>query len=174
MPTCLQQTERIQLKASFKIAMAVLPMTVLSAAQAADSIVGTWRLVSWVEEETENKIKRKHFDDNPNGLVIFTGDGHMSNIFTNSERKPPAAPRPTDEEATQLYRTMVAFSGSYKTESNKLTFYPEVSWNQAWNGTEQTRFFEVQGDRLQWKTALLLSPFDGKQVVATLVWERAK
>ena len=69
---------------------------------------------------------------------------------------------------------MVAYAGTYRTEGNKLIMVPEVSWNQAWNGMEQTRLFEIQGDRLQWKTTPFVSPFIDKEMVATLVWERVK
>jgi len=38
---------------------------------------------------------------------------------------------------------MVTYTGKYRTEGNKVIQNPEVSWNQAWNGTEQTRLFEI-------------------------------
>ena len=151
------------MKASFQIVSAVFALTsisaVLSAAWAADPIVGTWRLLSWTEEETGSKAVHKNFGDHPSGLVTFTADGRMMIIFTDPTRKPPAAPVATDAEAAQLYRTMVAYAGGYKTDGDKLLLYPEVSANQAFNGTEQTRFFEVKGERLQWKTTPFVSPF---------------
>jgi hypothetical protein len=58
--------------------------------------------------------------------------------------------------------------------TDTLILYPEVSWNQALNGTEQTRSFEVKGDRFQIKTPVLVSPVSGKQTVATIVYERVK
>jgi len=165
------------MKASFTIPMVVLALAtsaVFSVAQAADSIIGTWRLVSWTEEETQSKAVHKNFGDHPHGLLTFTSDGRMMILFTDPTRKPPATPNATEAEAAQLYRTMVAYAGKYRAEGNKLILTPEVSWNQAWNGTEQTRLFEIQGDRLQWKTTPFVSPFIGKEMVATLIWERVK
>jgi hypothetical protein len=162
---------------SFKIILTIFALTISamsSTAWAADSIVGTWRLQSWSEEETANKEVHKTFGDNPSGLITFTADGRMMVIFTDPTRKAPGAPKATDAEATQLYRTMVAYAGRYKTDGDKLIQYPEVSWNQTFTGTEQTRFFEIKGDRLQYKTAPFVSPFIGKEMVATLVWERVK
>ena len=49
-------TIRTSLVASVMVAGAVW-----SSAQAADSIVGTWRLVSWVDEEVETKAVRQVF-----------------------------------------------------------------------------------------------------------------
>jgi Lipocalin-like domain len=165
------------MKASFTILMVVLALAtsaVCSMAQATDSIVGTWRLVSWTEEETQSKAVHKHFGDHPNGLITFTSDGRMMIMFTDPSRKPPATPKATDAEAAQLYRTMVAYAGKYRTESNKLIMTPEVSWNQAWNGMEQTRFFEIQGDRFQYQSTPFVSPILDKEMVTTLVWERVK
>jgi hypothetical protein len=110
------------MKASCKIPMVVFALAIsamLSVARAADSIVGTWRLVSWTEEETQSKAVHKNFVDRPDGLSTFTSDGRMMIMFTDPTRKPPATPKATDAEAAQLYRTMVAFAGKYRTEGNK-------------------------------------------------------
>jgi hypothetical protein len=154
----------------FGLAISAMP----SAAWAAGSVVGTWRLVSYIEEETESKAVHKNFGDHPSGLITYTSDGRMMVIFTDPNRKPPAAAQATDLEAAQLYRTMVAYAGTYKTEGDKVIHYPEVSWSQAPNGRELTRFFEVEDDRLQLKSPPVVSPLIGKEIVGTVVWERVK
>ncbi len=153
--------------------VAVATSGVLSKAQA-DSIVGTWRLISWIEEETESKAVHKNFGDNPLGFITYTSDGHMMIMFTDPARKPAAAPKATDTEAAQLYRTMVAYAGRYTLEGDKVTHHVEISWNHAWNDTSQQRFVGVKDDHLTIKTPPFVSPFLNKQIVATLVWERAK
>ena len=144
-----------------------------SSARAAD-IVGTWHLSSVSNEETESKVAHKPFGDHPVGSITYTADGHMMVIFANSDRKPSVAPRATDGEAVELYRTMVAYAGTYSVDGNKVTHKIDVSWNQAWNGTNQTRFIEVKDDRLTITTAPFVSPFLNEQVVSTLVFERTK
>jgi hypothetical protein len=164
------------MKSAFKViaVIALATSSLVSVARAADSIVGTWQLVSWTEEETESKAVHKNFGDHPSGLVTFTSDGRMMIMFVDPARKPSASPKATDAEAAQLYRTMVAYAGKYRIEGDKIIQSPEVSWNQAFTGTELTRIFEVQGDRLEYKTTPFVSPFLGKEMVATLVWERVK
>jgi hypothetical protein len=98
----------------------------------------------------------------------------MMVIFTDPNSKPPVAPRATDSEAAQLYRTMVAYSGAYTVEGDKVTHKIEVSWSQVWNGADQQRFFEFKENRLTIRTPPFVSPFLGKQIVSTLVWERVK
>ena len=82
----------------------VLPIFgVTNIARAADSIVGSWRLVSWVEEETESKALHKNFGDNPAGVLTYGADGRMSIIFADPKRAAPASPKATDAEAAALY-----------------------------------------------------------------------
>jgi hypothetical protein len=166
------------MKARFTTLMVVLVLAtsaVCQLAQAADSIVGTWRLVSWVEEETESKAQHKNFGDNPSGILMYTADGRMSIIFADPRRQAPAAPKVTDTEAANLYRGMVAYAGSYRLEGDKVLVHVDVSWNRAWDGTDRPpTMVEVKGDRLTYKTSPFVSPFLGKEMVATLVWERVK
>jgi lipocalin-like protein len=144
------------------------------ASQAAEPLVGSWRLVSWVEVETESKSVHAPFGDNPSGMITYTTDGHMSLFIIDPKRKPPAGPKATDAEADGLYRTMIAYAGAYNTEGNKVTHKIQFSWNQAWTGTNQQRFFEVTDNQLTIKTPPIISPVSGKESVHTLLWERMK
>jgi Lipocalin-like domain len=145
-----------------------------SRSQAADLVVGSWRLVSWAEVETESKVVHTPFGENPTGLITYTPDGRMSLFIIDLKRKPSSSPKPSDAEAVELYRTMIAYSGAYSLEGNKVTHKIEVSWNQAWTGTNQPRFFEVKDDMLTIKTPQIISPITGKESVSALVWERVK
>ena len=98
----------------------------------------------------------------------------MSVFIANPERRPAAGLVATDAEAANLYRTMVAYSGTYTVAGNKVTHKVEVSWNQAWSGTDQQRFIEVKDDRLTIKSPAMVSPRSGKESINTLVWERMK
>jgi Lipocalin-like domain len=94
-------------------ALIVVIASVWSTARAGDSVVGSWRLVSWVQEDVESKAAQTVFGDNPVGVITYTSDGHMSVFVANPKRKPAAGPMATDAEAADLYRTMVAYSGTY-------------------------------------------------------------
>ena len=56
-----------------------------------------------------------------------------------------------------------------------MAYYPEVSWNETWNGTKQMRVIEVSdSDRLQickilYRRAITLT---GATTVMTMAWER--
>jgi Lipocalin-like domain len=163
------------MKIYFRLALCVLAVAACFTAitaQAADSLIGTWRLSSLNEEETESKVVHAPFGDHPVGSITFTADERMMVIFTDPGRKPSASPKASETEAAELYRTMVAYAGRYSVDGNKLTNKIEVSWNQAWNGTSQMRFFEVKDGRLTIKTQAFVSPFLNKQIVATLIFDR--
>ena len=98
----------------------------------------------------------------------------MSVFIANPKRRPTSGPLATDAEAADLYRTMVAYSGTYSIDGNKVTHKVEVSWNQAWNGTDQQRLIEIKDNRLTIKSPTMVSPISGKQSINTLVWERMK
>jgi hypothetical protein len=68
---------------------------------------------------------------------------------------------------------MVAYAGSYRLEDDKVLVKVDVSWNRAWDGQDRPPVtVEIKGDRLTYKAAPFVSPFLGKQMVPTLVWER--
>jgi Lipocalin-like domain len=156
------------------VALIVVVVAVWSTAQAGDSVVGSWRLLSWVQEDVESKAVQTVFGDNPVGVITYTSDGHMSVFIANPKRRPTGGPLATDAEAADLYRTMVAYSGTYSIDGNKVTHKVEVSWNQAWNGTDQQRLIEVKDNRLTIKSPTMVSPISGKESINTLVWERMK
>jgi len=89
--------------------------------------VGSWRLASWAEVETESKVVHTPFGENPTGLIPHTPDGRMSLFIIDLKRKPSSSPKPSDAEAVELYRTMIAYSGANSLEGNKVTHKIEVS-----------------------------------------------
>ena len=106
------------MKEIFKTISAVVVVAVsasLSTGHASESIVGTWRLISITEQDTESKAIEKSFGDNPVGFVTYTSDGRMAVIITGSNRKPASSAKATGAEAAHLYGTMIAYAGSWRT-----------------------------------------------------------
>jgi hypothetical protein len=133
-----------------------------------------WRVVSDTVEETDTKAVHKFYGENPSGFIIFTADGRYILLIADPTRRPPAAAKATDTEAAQLWRTMVAAAGEYKTDGDKLSGRIEVASNPALNGVEFSGSFDLKGDRLQYKQAPIMSGIIGKQVILTRVFERVK
>ena len=132
-------------------------------------VLGVWRLVSF-ELEFQATGEREHVrGKNPTGFIIFTPEGRMMVVLTNEGRKAPK----TDQDRADLFNAMVAYTGLYRIEGDKWITKVDVSGNPALLGTEQARFFRVDGDRLQEMTAW--TPRSGKGMGrAVITWERAK
>ena len=96
-------------------------------------IVGVWKLVSVVYEDQETKARTPIMGENPRGYQIATPDGRWLAISTPADRKVPS----TDDERAQAFRTMIAYSGNYRVEGNKITTKVDVAWNESWVGGEQ-------------------------------------
>ena len=80
-----------------------------------------------------------------------------------------------DAERAVLHKTMAAASGKVRVEGKDFIISVDVSWNEAWNGTEQRRHFKIEADKLFVETApgpSLLFP--DKTSFARLVFERDK
>ena len=110
----------------------------------------------------------------PSGYLIYGTDGRMMVIFVRSDRKKPAATVPSQAEAQALQKGMVSYTGTYEVRGETIVHHVDVSWNETWTGTEQTRFYKFDGDRLSLTTTPSLDPAEGKMSVRTLVWERVK
>ena len=53
-----------------------------------------------------------------------------------------------------------------------MTHAVEISWNEAWTGTRQERYFSVSGDTLTLETTPRTSGRDSREFVNTLTWAR--
>ncbi len=79
----------------------------------------------------------------------------MYAIFVRHDRAAPRDVVPTEEEGVQLLGSMAAYAGTYTLGGRKVIHHIDIPWNQSWMGTDQTRFFELEGDTLTITTAPL-------------------
>lgn len=135
-----------------------------------DALVGTWKLVSW-QVIVENQPPQNEFGEHPKGFAVLTRGGRLVVLTTAENRRAGMS----DTERAALHKSMVACSGKYRVEGHDFITTVEVSWNEAWNGTEQRRHFRIEGDKLFIETAPAPSIlFPGKAEVRRIVWEREK
>jgi hypothetical protein len=111
---------------------------------AAIDLLGTWKLNSFEVELQASGQRLKPWGENPNGYFILAPDQRMIALLTAGERPVGAA----DCDLANLFRSMVAYTGRYRIEGDRLITKVDASWNEAWNGTEQERFYQFENDRL--------------------------
>ncbi len=138
----------------------------------ANQVLGTWKLRSYEREETATGHRHNQFGERPDGYLGYAPDGRMYAFFIRQERVHPRDVVPTEEEGVQLIGSMVAYAGTYTLGDKQVVHHIDISWNETWTGTDQLRFFELDGDTLTITTAPYRSHQDGKEGRSILVWDK--
>jgi hypothetical protein len=134
----------------------------------AGALVGSWKLVSW-QVIAEDGAVHDLYGAKPKGYLVLTREGRSIVVTTADGRKAGMG----DADRVALHKSMVAYSGRYRIEGHDFVTTVEVSWNEAWNGSEQRRHFTIEGDRLSVETAPAPSIiFPGKTDFRRIVFER--
>jgi hypothetical protein len=132
------------------------------------NIVGTWKVVSYVTEELATGKKTPLLGEHPKGYLIYTPEGRVMTLGVHETRSPPK----TDEDRVNLHNSMIAYSGRYTIEGDKVVHHIDVSWNETLTGTDLVRFVKLEGDRLTIMTAPARHPITGIESRSVLIWER--
>ena len=117
-------------------------------------LYGCWRLVSFDTELQDSKERIQPWGADPNGYLIFGSDGRMMVLITAKVRQAGSS----GEKLAALFNTMMAYTGRYRLDGDKFTVKIDSSWNEAWNGSEQERFYKLHGDTLEVSTAWMPNP----------------
>jgi hypothetical protein len=143
-----------------------------SASYASDAakIVGTWKLVSFVNEFQDGSEARGAYGNNPTGYAIFTQEGRAMFMVEGEGRKAPE----NDEQRAAAFRTIIAYTGIYRLEGDKFITKVDVSWNPTWVGTEQVRDYKLDDNTFKVISPWVMSPNLGKMTRATVTWQRGK
>jgi hypothetical protein len=115
--------------------------------------------------------KSAPYGEHPIGYLSYSEDGRMSAMGTSDGRMVPPDLALADEALAALYRTMFAYAGAYSLETGKVTHHVDISWNEVWNGTDQVRFYEVNGNTLS-LASRATNPTNGVEAEFVVVWEK--
>ena len=137
----------------------------------ASSIVGTWKITSYVRKEVESGATVNQYGQKPTGHVVYTKGGHFVYLYVSDARTAPAGVL-TDADRVNLHRTMVAGSGTYKVDGKKIVFRYETSHHQLLIGTDSAEEAAITGKTLTVSTAPFKSARDNKMVTVVTTWER--
>jgi hypothetical protein len=121
-----------------------------------DQIAGSWSYVS-VDTVGQDGSRVPMYGPNPQGLVIFDGNGHYALVNARAGQPKFASNNRMDgtaEEYKAVEQGSNAHFGRYTVnEADKtITFQIETSTFPNWNGVQQERPFTLVGDELRWTT----------------------
>jgi hypothetical protein len=145
----------------------------MSAAAEDNPLLGTWRLKSFVREVSGTGEHYNQMGEQPDGYLSYAADGRMLAFFVSADQPRPRA-EPTDEERIKQHKSMLAYGGTYKLSPGKVVHHIDVEWDGRRLGTDQVRFYTVEGDKLVIKTEPNKSPIDGREGVGILTFGRVK
>ena len=124
------------------------------ASQQSSPVHGVWQLLTYLVEVKESGETFPPMGEKPTGYVIFTPEGRLSFTLSAEGRQPAT----TDQERAALLNSVIAYTGSYRLEGDRWITQVDVAWNPEWVGTEQTRYFRVEADRLTVTTPWRVMP----------------
>jgi hypothetical protein len=129
-------------------------------------------MISWTYEVLETGEVKDALGENPQGIISYGADGRVFVLVLRADRAAPKALVPTAEEKLRLYDSMFAYAGTYTVEDDRVIHHLDMSWNKVWEGTQQVRFIETDGRTMRYKSAPAKNPFDGRECVHRVTWER--
>jgi lipocalin-like protein len=154
---------------------AILAAALLAASSGTgiEKLYGTWRLVSFTRTIAATGKTSDVFGKEPQGFISYGPDGRMMVLIVKPGRpRPNDVEKMTDAQRAELFKTMVAYAGTYTFDGRAVTHHIDVSANQNWTGSHQVRYVKLAGNRLVLTTAPGPSSYDGKVGVGTLTWEK--
>jgi hypothetical protein len=119
----------------------------------APSIVGVWKINSFVRKEVESGKTSFPYGEKPSGYRMHTAGGHVSYLFAAADRKPPAG-SPTDADRVQFYNTVTAAIGTYKIDGDKVLFHVDEAASPGFVGQDATYTFKIEGQALSMSTTI--------------------
>jgi len=139
-----------------------------------EEIHGTWKLVS---EQTKILDTGEIIDSTsgtvPSGYVTYGKDGRMMCLIVRGvSPKPDSLATMTDQQRSALFRSMIAYGGTYNFDGSTMQHHVDISWNEVWTGTTQIRDVRRDRDKLVYTTRPAPSPVDGRMAVSTVIWEK--
>ena len=140
-----------------------------------EELYGTWRLVSLTRQVIATGETSDLLGKAPQGFINYGPDGRVLVIIGAEKRpKPTVIEKMTDQERVDLFKSMLAYGGTYKYDGKTVTHHIDISWNENWTGTSQVRNVKLEGRRLILSTNPAPNALDGKVGISVLTWERVQ
>ena len=139
--------------------------------------IGTWTLRDAFALTDDGKRVASPLGEKVLGQIMYDDAGHMSAQLMSADRplfSSRSADATPDAEFKQAFLTYTSYWGTYRIDETAKTVTHTVTGANApsWPGSEQVRYFDLDGNVLTLKTPPIRGR-DGVKLVQQLVWERA-
>jgi hypothetical protein len=137
-------------------------------------VIGMWKLTSFETQNDDGTLTYPMGKD-VGGLIMIDARGYFSVHVMDMKRSSFKIPDPrggTPEEVKTAFENYIGYYGTFDLDETKgaIIFHVKGAWLPNWIGSDQIRYYTLNGNRLTITTAPVL--FDGKNAVGKLIWER--
>ena len=141
----------------------------------ASQLVGSWDLVEYDRRDESGAVAETYYGNDPLGNLIYTASGDMSVHLVDSrvgEFETKDFLRGSPAEIKEAYEGYFGYFGTYTVDENAKTVTHHVvgASFRGYTGSDMTRFFELEGDRLSLVSGVEID--GGVPSTFHLVWER--
>jgi hypothetical protein len=137
--------------------------------------VGTWRLVSAVEQLPDGTSRPYGFGPHAQGYLMYDATGHVCAQVVDTDRPKWIDPdHPTAQEVKSAFDGFGGYCGTFTVDERTHTaaHIPEVSMDPNLVGQAKPRSYRFENDRLIYSGTEKLSPSGESHW--TMIWERVK
>ncbi|WP_462121420.1 lipocalin-like domain-containing protein [Methylorubrum thiocyanatum] len=158
--------------ATLAVTLAASSAPTVARAESDTPLKGLWKLVSYEVEVRKDGETLPVMGEHPTGYAYFTPEKRVFFVLTGEGRKPAK----DDAQRAQLLETLVSYTGKFRLDGDKWIADLDVAWDPKWVGTEQTRTFTLDGERLRVLTPWRVMPnwADKGETRSIVTFQRAK
>ena len=127
-------------------------MRTVSDGELARALTGAWQLIGWTIEYPPSGRVTQPLGADPEGLLVYTADGHMSAVMQRRNRPPLSRADPhavTDAEKAAAFATYLHYSGAWSVSNGNVIHDVRHAMNPNLIGTRQVRSVALDGDSLE-------------------------
>jgi hypothetical protein len=104
---------------------------------------GTWKLVAFMTEDINNKVRENVCDRQAEGYLTFTAAGRVFG-FATTKGGEPLANTPGSSDAS---RPIISYSGNYRFQESDLAAKVDLVWDDGWPRTEELHHYRLDGNK---------------------------
>jgi hypothetical protein len=132
-------------------------------------LTGTWKLVAFMTEDINNKVRENVCDKQAEGYLTFTDAGRVFGFATTKGGEPLAS----TPESYNASPPIISYSGNYRFQGSDLAAKVDLVWDDGWPRTEELHHYRSDGDKRLVETTHVRNPNAfGSRTITILIWER--
>jgi Lipocalin-like domain len=133
------------------------------------SLTGNWKLVAFMTEDINNKVRENVCDKGAEGYLTFTAAGRVFGFATTEAGEPLVSTLGSYNAS----RPIISYSGSYRFEESGLAARVDLVWDEGWPPSDELHNYRLDGDkRLVEITHHRYPNAFGSRMISILIWER--